>query len=231
MVFDCIKIGTVSSVNPAKTTARVVFPDDDGLVSYDLQVLQVNSFRNTDFAMPDVGTDVVCAFLSSGSEEGFILGAVYTDGNPPPESSMDKRTVVFKDGTRISYDRATHTLSAEIGGTSIVADRQNVSVVAPTAISGEAGTSVSIKGGQTVSVEGGQTVSVTGGAQISLSAPVLTLTMGGTTMTLRGSGATIKTDTLTIEGNVVCTGDVTAGGISLQNHTHTGVHGETSAAH
>lgn len=34
-----------------------------------------------------------------------------------------------------------------------------------------------------------------------------------------------------MNGNIDCDGDVTAGGISVQQHTHTGVHGETSAAH
>ena len=39
-----------------------------------------------------------------------------------------------------------------------------------------------------------------------------------------GSGATV-------DGKVATTGDVVAGGISLQNHTHTAPHGETSGAH
>lgn len=38
-------------------------------------------------------------------------------------------------------------------------------------------------------------------------------------------------DGATVDGNVKVTGDVTAGGISVQDHTHTGVHGETSSAH
>ena len=36
---DLIKIGEVSSVDPEKCTARVVFDDEDSLVSYDLQIL------------------------------------------------------------------------------------------------------------------------------------------------------------------------------------------------
>ena len=39
------------------------------------------------------------------------------------------------------------------------------------------------------------------------------------------------TNGVTINGDVHVNGDVIAGGISLQNHTHTGVHGETSKAH
>ena len=36
---DLIRIGEVSSINPAKGTARVVFDDDDGTVSFDLPIL------------------------------------------------------------------------------------------------------------------------------------------------------------------------------------------------
>lgn len=123
-----IKIGEVSSVDPARGTARVTFDDDDSLVSYDLQVLQRNTYDNKDYAMPDVNEDVVCLFLPCGSEDGFILGSVYSGEITPPESDGDVRTVVFSDGTKISYNRKSHTLSAEIGKTSIVADQQNVNV-------------------------------------------------------------------------------------------------------
>ena len=46
---------------------------------------------------------------------------------------------------------------------------------------------------------------------------------GGLTIS-GGSGAAV-------DGNLSTTGDVVAAGISLDNHTHTGVHGETSAPH
>lgn len=225
MDLDRIKIGTVSSVNPAKATARVVFPDDDGLVSYDLQVMQVNGFRNKDYAMPDVGTDVVCVFLGSGTEEGFIIGAVYTDGNPPPESSMDKRTVVFKDGTRVSYDRATHTLSAEIEGTSIVADRQNVTITAPKSVTINC-TTATVNASASVTLDTPKT-DITG----VLNVTGLITGKGGLTVSGGGGGASIQcSGNMNLNGTIAATGDVTAGGISLQGHTHTGVHGETSAA-
>ena len=34
-----------------------------------------------------------------------------------------------------------------------------------------------------------------------------------------------------MSGKIACDSDITAGSISVQNHTHTGVHGETSSAH
>ena len=123
-----IKIGEVSSVDYKNGTARVVFDDDDSLVSNDLQVLQKNTFQNKDYSMPDVGEDVICLFLPSGREEGFILGSVYAGEITPPESSGNKRTVVFSDNTKVSYDRQAHQLSVTIGNTSITADGSSVNV-------------------------------------------------------------------------------------------------------
>lgn len=127
-----IKIGEVSSVDCATGTARVVFDDDDNLVSNDLQVLQKNTIQNKDYYMPDVGEDVVCLFLPSGTEEGFILGSVYAGDITPPESSANKRTVKFADDTVISYDRATHQLSISIGATNIIANGSSVVIENPT---------------------------------------------------------------------------------------------------
>ena len=127
-----IKIGEVSSVDCARGTARVVFDDDDNLVSNDLQVLQKNTIQNKDYYMPDVGEDVVCIFLPSGTEEGFILGSVYAGDITPPESSANKRTVKFADDTVISYDRAAHQLSISIGATNITANGSSVVIENPT---------------------------------------------------------------------------------------------------
>ena len=74
---DLIKIGEVSSVDPEKCTARVVFDDEDSLVSYDLQILQRNTYENQDYQMVHPGEDVVCLFLGPGQEDGFIIGSLY----------------------------------------------------------------------------------------------------------------------------------------------------------
>lgn len=97
-----LKIGEVSSVNPATCTARVVFDDDDSLVSGDLQILQMNSLKNKGYWLPDVGEDVVCIFLGTGVEEGFILGATYAGAVKPPVNSQDKRAAHFSDGSFLS---------------------------------------------------------------------------------------------------------------------------------
>jgi phage baseplate assembly protein V len=213
-----IKIGEVSSVNYANGTARVVFDDDDSIVSNDLPVLQTNTLLNKDHALPDVGEDVVCLFLPSGNEEGFILGAVYAGEVQPAETSKDIRSVTFSDGTEIKYDRAAHLLSVKIDGTTITANRENVNIDTPKEVNVKGGQTVNVEGGQTVNVKGGQTVNITGGTVINLAAPSVNLTMGSTTMKLNGAKATIEASeievkgALKVTGNMTTTGNITASG-------------------
>lgn len=131
---DLIKIGEVSSVDPEKCTARVVFDDEDSLVSYDLQILQRNTYENQDYQMVHPGEDVVCLFLGPGQEDGFIIGSLYAGEIKPPEASIDRRTVVFSDGTRVCYDRAEHKLTVTIEGTEVVFNRQDGSITVPNAV-------------------------------------------------------------------------------------------------
>lgn len=193
-----IKIGEVSTIDPARGTARVVFDDDDSIVSYDLQVVQRNTYENKDYAMPDIGEDVLCVFLPCGSEDGFILGSVYAGEITPPESDGNKRTVVFSDGTKISYDRKTHTLTATIGGTSITADQQNVNVVCSGTADIQAGTVNATADSATVTAP---TINLTGDVNIT-------------------GNVSVSGDVSTT-GGVTATGDVMAmGAISLASHTH-----------
>lgn len=106
-----IRIGEVSSVDPAKCTARVVFDDEDGYVSDDLPIVQRNTQNTKDFWLPAVGEDVICLFLPCGEEDGFILGSFYADEIEPPTSSATKRYTEYPDGTVTEYDWESHELT------------------------------------------------------------------------------------------------------------------------
>ena len=123
-----IRIGEVSSVDPKKCTARVVFDDEDGFVSDDLPVIQRNTQDVKDYWLPAVGEDVLCLFLPCGEEDGFILGSFYADEIEPPVSSETKRYIEFPDGAKFEYDWKESKLSAVIGDTQIEATENAVQV-------------------------------------------------------------------------------------------------------
>jgi phage baseplate assembly protein V len=240
---DLIKIGEVSSIDPERCTARVVFDDDDSIVSYDLPILQRNTLNTKDFHSVNVGEDVLCLFLPSGPEEGFILGSFYAGEIIPPEKTEKHRTTVFEDGTVVQYAMESHTLTVLIEGTSIVFDRQNGVVTVPQGwtVNCEnsivnAGTSATINTkNATVNASGSTkidspTTTITGDVTIQKTLKVIGSITGTGGLTISGgSGGAAAT----VTGTLKTTGDVVAGGISLQSHTHTeqGDGAETSAAH
>lgn len=212
---DLIKIGEVSSVDPEKCTARVVFDDEDSLVSYDLQILQRNTYENHDYQMVHPGEDVVCLFLGPGQEDGFIIGSLYAGEIKPPEASLDRRTVVFSDDTRVCYDRLEHKLTVTIEGTEIVFNRRDGSITVPNAVTINC-TTATVNASSSVTLDTPKT-DITG----VLNVTGLITGKGGLAVS-GGSGAAVSvTGDMNLQGQVDASGDVKAGGISLMNHVHT----------
>lgn len=223
MQFDNFKIGEVSSINPARCTARVIFDDENSMVSYDLPIMQRNSMGNRDYQMPDIGEDVLCLFRSDGFEDGVIIGSFYAGDVEPPETTADRRTVVFKDGTRICYDRASHTLTVTIAGTVIVFDQQTGSITVPESASVFCKTAL-VQASESVTIDSPDTF-FTGNIKVQ----GLITGQGGFTVT--GGGGVVANCNIQLNGTLTATEDVVASGISLNGHTHTAPHGETSGPH
>lgn len=193
-----IRIGEVSSVDAAKGTARVVFDDFDSMVSYDLQVISRNTFANRDYAMPDIGEDVICVFLPTGTEAGFILGSVYAGEITPPENTIDRRCVEFSDGSKFMYDRTAHKFTASIGDTSITVDQNGVDVQSKSTIHAKVGGTEATIGTDGVSITGNLTVSGNISASGSASAASMSASGSMTAATVTASGAlTASTAVLT----------------------------------
>ena len=207
---DLFRVGEVTSVNPAAMTARVTFDDDDGVTSFDLPILQRNTLHNQDHCCVDVGEDVLCMFLPTGIEEGFILGSFYAGEVQPPSKSGHVRMMKFSDGTTLSYDREEHKLTGDVKG------------------------DVELTVSGTVSVKAQEEVTVKSAALITLQAPTINLNGAINTAAEEGGSGTMtimgdinQTGSQSVSGNVEADGDVVAGNISLKSHTHTCPDGET----
>lgn len=163
---NMLRVGRVSSIDPAKGTARVEF-EAQGLVSYDLQIVSRQTLANKDYHMPDIGEKVLCAFLPTGNAEGFILGSVYSENDTPPVTDPNKRTVVFEDGTKIEYDRATHTLDVDTQGDVNLTTKGKVMITSEQDI--EITTTAKAKvTAQTAEISSSSTVSITGTAGVTI---------------------------------------------------------------
>ena len=108
-----IRIGKITSVDEKKHTARVQFTDRDKMVSWDLPVLVPSTVDPQDYCLPVENTDVVRVFLPNGQQQGFVIGAFYTDANPPPITDRKKYLRKFKDGTEIEADKETGNVTVK----------------------------------------------------------------------------------------------------------------------
>jgi phage baseplate assembly protein V len=114
---DMIRIGKVVNTYPETGRVRVKFHDTDNATSYELQVLYPKTHKDKAYFMYDQDELVLCVFLGNGPETGFVVGAIYNDLDKTPKGmTIDKRHLVFEDGTWIEYDRKAHFLKAEIKG-------------------------------------------------------------------------------------------------------------------
>ncbi|MGE7113254.1 phage baseplate assembly protein V [Lysinibacillus sp. NPDC047702] len=117
--FETIRKGLVSSVNRKNCTVRVYFPDWDEKVSDELPVMQKNTLNTKYYWMPEVDEQVICAFFANGTEEGVVLGAIYSEADKVPQEfleSDDCDGVLFSDGTLIRYDATNHILLIDVKG-------------------------------------------------------------------------------------------------------------------
>ena len=153
----------------------------------------------------------------------MIIGSFYAGDVEPPETTADRRTVVFKDGTRICYDRAAHTLTVTIAGTVIVFDQQTGSITVPESASVFCKKAL-VQASESVTIDSPDTL-FTGNIKVQ----GLITGQGGFTVT--GGGGVVANCDIQLNGTLTATEDVVASGISLNSHTHTAPHGETTGPH
>lgn len=112
-----IKFGTVSASKPG--FARVRLPDADNMRTMWLPIAYPKTQNDQACWTYDNGEQVV-VLMDGRGEDGVILGAVYSEADPPPTTSPDKFIIKFKDGAVLEYDQVTHELNVKSAGRVIV---------------------------------------------------------------------------------------------------------------
>ncbi|WP_266095259.1 phage baseplate assembly protein V [Gracilibacillus oryzae] len=108
-----IRVGIVRSIDEIRAVARVEFPDTS-VVSAEYQILVRGSLKNKDYWLPSIEEEVLCVLTEQ--KQGFIIGALYSDGDTPPVQSRTKRHMKFEDGTTLDYDTSNSTLTIQAVG-------------------------------------------------------------------------------------------------------------------
>lgn len=167
-----IRVGEVTQIMPEKHMVRVLFPEDDNSVSYELFVLCRNSFSNKDYNMPDLGEDVLCLFLPDGTEDGFVIGSFYAEDVPKPTSSQNERKVQFSDNTTVTYNRDSHSLDIVIENTQIHADRQKIVINTSESVTVQT-KNANVIAASDISMQASGSIKLQAGVAITLNAPTI----------------------------------------------------------
>ena len=104
-----LRFGIVSQINPVLAQARVNFADDES-TSYWLPIIQSKTMKDKFFVMPDIGEQVAC-LMDENSEDGVILGAIYSSVDLPVETSEKQISLNLENSSLINIDKETNTLT------------------------------------------------------------------------------------------------------------------------
>lgn len=200
LLHNLIRVGSIHAVDLASTPARVrvlLSAEDETaggqLVTDWRPYFERRAGTTSTWNPPTVGEQ--CAVISPGGDLAacLVLVGLHSTRNPAPSASASHHTTRYPDGAVIQYDHAAHALTATLPGGG------TATLVAPGSVTIDS-PDVTITGNCTVQ----KTLTYLGG-------------MVGRGVAQGAQGAA------QIEGDVRTTGDVVAGGISLQGHTHGGV--------
>lgn len=230
--------GIVSEVIAAKGAVRVTLPDADSTDTYELPVLHRNSKGSRHYHLPEIGEQVYIA-LDDNGEDGCVLGAIYSESDPPPFADGAQCGMVFSDSTTVKHDKNTHLTSVKFAdGTSVQYDAQSHSL------------SVSACGTVNINVEGnaavnsGKIVSISAAQGIALTAPQIALNTAALTcldptsasgycaasfkgnvnvesqsFNVNAAAMTLKAP-VNVQGSVTATGSIIDGGSNTNHHSH-----------
>lgn len=104
-----LRFGIVSQINPLLAQARVNFGDDDS-TSFWLPILQTKTLKDKFYSIPDVGEQVAC-LMDENSEDGVILGAIYSTEDVPVVTSEKQISLNLENNALINIDKETNTLT------------------------------------------------------------------------------------------------------------------------
>ena len=118
-----LRFGIVSQINPITVEARVNFEEDES-TSYWLPVLQSKTLKDKFYVMPDVGEQVAC-IMDENSEDGVILGAIYSAEDKPLINTEKQLSVNLEDESLINLNKENKTITVKFEKIHLIGEIQH----------------------------------------------------------------------------------------------------------
>lgn len=115
-----VRVGIVQHLFPKECAVQVSFPDlDDGdFVTHKLPVLQHGAGKQcASYWMPAIDDQVLCVFLPSSPETGFVVGGFYAPVDETPTQAEGDRRMVIENGDYCEYLADSRTFRVQAGET------------------------------------------------------------------------------------------------------------------
>ncbi|MGO1069232.1 phage baseplate assembly protein V [Lysobacter sp. CA199] len=134
-IANMIRIGTIAEVDHATQTARVSSGD---LTTDFLPWCAGRAGKRSTWSPRSIGEQVILVCPQGETTRAFILGALYSKTNPPPDTSENRHVSRYGDGAVISYDEDAHALHATLprGGTATLSADGGITLNGPVTING-----------------------------------------------------------------------------------------------
>lgn len=218
-----LRFGNITEIDVSKCYARVKFLDD-GIVSAPLQIVVMGALSTKFFHIFDVNEQVAC-LMDENSEEGVILGALFSDDINPVGGNKDVVKVVFPDDSTIEYNRSSHEYNIDIKGKINITAESEINIDAPVV---NVDAEVINATATTINIEGA--TNITGATEITgdlnvvgnITGLIVTAVTSVSTPALSGSGFSMSGAGMNVAGPIEGT-SVEANGIDLETHVHGGV--------
>ena len=163
---DVIRVGIVSSIDPIKGTAQVIFEDRANMVSGDLHIISPCTLEDKYYYMPDIGERVWVMFDPEAPSKGCILGSYYADNRLPPIGDKNKAYIKFKDDTILEYDRELHKLTIHVAS----GGEKSIDIVAESDISVQTSGNLIVEAAKDIDILSAQTINVIALQDVNISA-------------------------------------------------------------
>jgi phage baseplate assembly protein V len=124
-ICHMLRYGTVCEIDTNKCLVRVKFDEDEEMVSDWLPVVVARSKRDKFFSVPDIDDQVAC-LMDEHAENGVVIGSIYSAADAVGSVKGEDITgVEFEDGTTVSYDRSSGTLTIDTKSKVIIKSPDN----------------------------------------------------------------------------------------------------------
>lgn len=108
---NIIRIGLVKEVDYEKARMRVKIGE---FLTDWLPWVTTRAGEDRSWFVPDIDEQVIVLSPYGELSLGVVLPAIYQEKYPPPENKKEISSVVFKDGTKLSYNQEKHHLKIDV---------------------------------------------------------------------------------------------------------------------